>query len=382
MAQADAVILTARRTAIGKAGGLFRSRSAPRLAAPVLRAALDDCGLTDTEIDRVILGNALAGGNVARAAALEAGLPPDCPATTVDMQCASGLEAIVQACALVRTGLARLVLAGGVESSSTAPWRLERPSGPTALPRIVSQAPFAAEGAEDPSMIEGAEAVARVCGIGRARQDAYAARSHARALAAQEAGRYDYEMTPVVDPAGEHDEGPRDSLTPERLARLPPLLPDGTVTVGNACGVNDGAAVVVVAEIGLARALGATGGLRLVDAVAGGVDPALPGLGAVPAGRTLMQRQGLDAAHLDQIEFNEAFAAQTLACLDRLGLPEEAVCPGGGALALGHPYGASGAILVTRLFHDLMTAPERRGLALLSAAGGLGLAALFETVAL
>jgi acetyl-CoA C-acetyltransferase len=346
------------------------------LAAPVLLATLADGGLSPDLLDEIILGNVLQGGNAARGCALEAGLPVSLPAVTVDRQCASGLEAIVQACWKIKVGAAKAILAGGVESTSTSPWRVERPASPLDLPRFSAQAPFSGGGHGDPTMVEGAEAVAQSRKISRDRQDRYAAHSHEKALAAQASGRFDRELVSIFGPE-ERDQGPRPGLTPARLARLKPLISGGTVTVGNACATNDAAAVVLVVDAAFARNLGATRGLRFLDAAAGGVDPTVPGLGAVPAARKL------DLSALSSVEFNEAFAGQTLACLDDLGLPEDIVCPGGGALALGHPYGASGAILVTRLFHDFRDAPTgQKGLALLSAAGGLGLAALFENVSL
>ncbi|MCF8479226.1 MAG: thiolase family protein [Rhodospirillum sp.] len=372
----DPVIIAARRSAIGRTGGLFRYRNTAQLAAPVLAATLADGGLSPDDLDEIILGNVLQGGNAARACALEAGLPLSLPAVTVDRQCASGLEAILQACWKIKAGGARAILAGGVESTSTSPWRVERPATPLDPPRFAAQAPFSGGSHGDPTMVEGAEAVAQARTVPRDRQDQYAAKSHEKALAAQSCGRFDAELIPVFGP-GEQDEGPRPGLTLARLGRLKPLLPGGTVTVGNACATNDAAAAVLVVDARLARDLRAIRGLRFLNGAAGGVDPALPGLGAIPAARRL------DLSRLASVEFNEAFASQTLACLDALGLPEEIVCPGGGALALGHPYGASGAILVTRLFHDLgHMDPGQRGLALLSAAGGLGLATLFETLSL
>ncbi|WP_413204657.1 thiolase family protein [Rhodospirillum sp. A1_3_36] len=371
----DPILIAARRSAVGRTGGLFRNRNAAQLAAPVLRATLADGGLSPDMLDEVILGNVLQGGNAARGCALEAGLPVSLPAVTVDRQCASGLEAIVQACWKIKAGAAKAILAGGVESTSTSPWRVERPATPLDLPRFSAQAPFSGGGHGDPTMVEGAEALAQARQISRDRQDRYAARSHEKALAAQASGRFDGELVSIFG-VEERDEGPRPGLTPARLARLKPLSPGGTVTVGNACTTNDAAAAVLVVDAAFAcEQRGKARGLRFLDATAGGVDPALPGLGAVSAARKL------DLSALSSVEFNEAFAGQTLACLDDLGLPEDIVCPGGGALALGHPYGASGAILVTRLFHDFKGAPTgQRGLALLSAAGGLGLAALFESV--
>ncbi|WP_041793885.1 thiolase family protein [Pararhodospirillum photometricum] len=379
----EAVILAARRTAIGRAGGQFRTLSAPRLMAPVLRALLDDCGLQEAEVDRVIVGNARSGGNIARACALEAGLPPEVPAVSVDMQCASGLEAILQALWMIQAGAARLILAGGVESTSTAPWMVERPLSATATPRFMVQTPFCGDAGADSSVVQAAEAMIRACGIDRAQQDAYTAASHTRTLAAREAGRFDFEIVSVLGGDPEGDEAPRAGLGVDRLARLPPLAAEGTVTTGNSAVPADGAAAVVVMEATLARALGAPGAMRLIDGVAGGVDPGLSGLGAVPAARRLCRRAGdLGLDSLDQIEINEVYAGQVLSCLNQLGLGTDTVNPGGGTLALGHPVGAVGALLTVRLFHDLMSAPGRRGAVLVSSAAGLGLAALFETGAL
>ncbi|GEO80863.1 thiolase family protein [Pararhodospirillum oryzae] len=376
----EAVILAARRTAVGRAGGQFRARSASHLLGPVLHALLDDCGLQEAEVDRVIIGNAREGGNIARLAVLEAGFPPEVPASTVDVQCASGLEAILQAVWMVQAGAARVVLAGGVESASTAPWQVERPRSATAMPRFLMRTPFCGDAAADEAVATAAEAVVRACGIDRARQDAYTAQSHARAATAHKDGRFEFELVPLLGGEPECDEGPRAGLSEERLARLSPLVDDGTVTTGNSALPADGAAAVMVMEATMARALGATGALRLIDGVAGGVDPGLTGLGAVPAARRLSRRVGdLPLESLAQIEINEVFAGQALACINQLSLDPERVNPGGGTLAFGHPVGAVGAFLVVRLFHDLMSAPDQRGAVLLSSSAGLGLAALFET---
>jgi acetyl-CoA C-acetyltransferase len=378
-----AVIVAARRTPVGRAGGVLRAFSVEALAAPVIAAVLADAGLAPEEVDDVILGNAAGpGGNIARLAALTAGLPLAVPGMTVDRQCGSGLEAINLAARLIEAGAGDVYLAGGVESPSTAPWRMARPAGPTAMPVFMPRARFAPDAIGDPDMGVAAETVARAYGIGRERQDRYALASHRKAVAAAAAGRFDREIVPLTLPDGATvatDQCPRPDTSLDRLARLPPaFVPGGTVTAGNACPVNDGAAVVaVVAEHRLAHLAHLARGQRLVvlDSAAAGVDPNLLGTGPIPAVRRLMARNpGLDLARLHQVEFNEAFAAQVLACLDALGIAEDTVCPGGGALALGHPYGASGAILVTRLFSDLR--PGQRGLATLGIGGGLGLATL------
>jgi acetyl-CoA C-acetyltransferase len=336
------VIVAARRTPIGKAGGALRALGVDELAAPVLRAVLDDAGLST--VDDVLLGNVFGpGGNPARVAALRAGLGDDVPGVTVDRQCASGLAAIALAAALVRAGEGEVYLAGGVESASTAPHRAWRTDPPTPYTR----APFAPPESGDPEMGAAADLVAAEAGISRERQDRFALRSHDRALAAQLAGRFAGELVPVggVDGADrvDRDERPR-RFTAERLARFrPAFTPDGTATAANSCGVNDGAAV----------------------------DPNRLGLGAVPAMRKVL-RSGTP----DVVEFNEAFAGQALACLDAVGIDEGTVSPDGGAIALGHPWGASGAVLVVRLFARLVRerTGERTGLAALSAGGGVGVA--------
>lgn len=386
-----AVIVAARRTPVGRIGGALRDLPVEDLAAPVLRAVLADARLDPAEVDDVLLGNAVGpGGNVARLSALTAGLPVSVPGVTVDRQCGSGLEAINLAARLVEAGAGEVFLAGGVESTSTAPWRVAKPASLHRSPSFYDRARFAPDSVGDPSMGEAAENVAEVYGITRERQDRYALESHRKAVASQESGRFTREIVPLTLPDGRlvgRDECPRPDTGLERLARLPPVFrAGGTVTAGNACPVNDGAAVVAVVSERKFRALGLAHGLVVVDSQAAGVEPRLLGTGPVPAVRKLLARHpGLTLDAIDRVEFNEAFAAQVLASLDALGIEEARVCPGGGALALGHPYGASGAILVTRLFSDMLfpTDPDavpRRGLATLGIGGGLGLATLLEPV--
>ncbi len=385
-----ACIIAARRTPIGRAGGALRTLPVEDLAAPVLTAALADAGLDPAEVDEVVLGNAAGpGGNPARVALLAAGFPLSVPGLTVDRQCGSGLEAIVLGARLIQAGAAEVVIAGGVESASTAPWRVERPLSATALPRFYGRARFAPAAIGDPEMGVAAENVARAFGISRERQDRYALDSHRKAVAAQRAGRFRAEIVPLaVAPGGaaiDTDECPRPDTGLDRLARLKPAFVEGgTVTAGNACPVNDGAAAVVLVSERRFRALAPAGGLRLVDAAAAGVDPNLLGIGPVAAVRRLLARRpDLALDRIDLVEFNEAFAAQVLASLDALAIPAARVNVAGGALALGHPYGASGAILVTRLFAEMVrapAAPARLGLATLGIGGGQGIAALFERV--
>ncbi|MGF7177546.1 thiolase family protein [Azospirillum doebereinerae] len=385
-----AIIVAARRTPVGRIGGALRDLPVEALAAPVIRAVLADAGIDPAEVDDVLLGNAVGpGGNVARLSALAAGLPVGVPGVTVDRQCGSGLEAINLAARLVQAGAGEVFLAGGVESTSTAPWRVAKPSSLYRTPAFYDRARFAPDTVGNPSMGEAAENVAAAFGIARDRQDRYALESHRKAVAAQASGRFTREIVPLALPDGtvvDKDECPRADTSLDRLARLRPVFREsGTVTAGNACPVNDGAAVVAVVSERKFRALGLTRGLAVVDSQAAGVDPKLLGTGPIPAVRKLLARHpGLGVADIDFVEFNEAFASQVLASLDALGIDEARVCPSGGALALGHPYGASGAILMTRLFSDILFAndgtPPRRGLATLGIGGGLGLATLVEPV--
>ncbi|MGQ9368194.1 thiolase family protein [Azospirillum sp. ST 5-10] len=379
-----AVIVAARRTPVGRIGGALRTLPVEALAAPVIRAVVADAGIDPAEVDDVILGNAVGpGGNVARLAALAAGLPVAVPGVTVDRQCGSGLEAVNLAARLVEAGAGEVYVAGGVESTSTAPWRVARPDSLYRTPVFYDRARFAPDAVGDPEMGVAAENVARAYGISRERQDAYALDSHRKAVAAQAAGRFAREIVPLALADGSvvgRDECPRPDTSAAALARLAPVFArDGTVTAGNACPVNDGAAAVAVVSERWFAAHGRGAGLVVADSAAAGVDPNLLGTGPIPAVRRLLARRpGLRLADVDLVEFNEAFAAQVLACLDALEIPQDRVCVAGGALALGHPFGASGAILVTRLFSEMTAGPARRGLATLGIGGGLGLATLLE----
>ena len=367
------VVVDALRTPIGTAGHGLRDVDAADLAAPVLAAL----AARAPAVDEVVLGNCMGpGGDVARVAALSAGLPLAVPALTVDRQCGSGLAAVTVGAALVRDG-ASVVVAGGVESASTAPWRSWPPSSRDGEPVRYARAPFAPASVGDPDMGLAADLLAAEHGVDRKQQDAYAARSHARAAATLEHGGFAEETVPVG--AVHVDERPRAGLTAERLGRLRPLhRTDGTVTAGNSCGVNDGAAAVTVVSAGTHRELGVPG-LRILATATAGVDPNRPGLGIVPATGLALARAGLTLDDLDVVELNEAFAGQVLACCAELSLDPERVCVEGGALALGHPWGASGAVLVVRLFSQLVRAGRGRyGLAAIAAGGGQGVAVVVE----
>ena len=380
MTVADApVIVAARRTPIGTAGRSLAGCTAADLAAAVL-ADLAAGARTgpgpDSPLREVVLGNCMGpGGYVARVAALQAGLPITVPGLTVDRQCASGLAAVVLGAAVLR-GEAGTVLAGGVESASTAPWRSWPPQGDAPAVRY-ERAPFAPSDVGDPDMGPAADLIAREHGITRADQDEYAARSHARAWATQRAGGFAAEVVPLAGVV--RDERPRNGLTADRLARLrPAFAPAGTVSAGNSCGINDGAAAVALVDADTHRRRGGRG-LRVLATATAGVDPNRPGLGIVPAVRQALDRAGISLGDVDVVEFNEAFAGQILACCAELGLAPERVCPQGGALALGHPWGASGAVLAVRLFSQLVRGNGGRyGLAAIAAGGGQGVAMVVE----
>ncbi|PYI66333.1 acetyl-CoA C-acyltransferase [Arthrobacter livingstonensis] len=377
------VIIAARRLPNAKVGGAYRSLRVHELAAPVLRAALADSGVPAADVADVILGNATGGGgNMARLAALTAGLPESIPGLTVDRQCASGLEAVVLACRLLQAGAGEVYLAGGAESISTAPARAHRLDGGGL--EFFDRAQFAPLERGDPDAGVAAENVAARCGISRERQDAYALESHRRASSAADNGVLDAELVPLAGLTS--DQGPRRTLNPALMARFPAaFVGGGTVTAGNSCPYSDGAAAVVVTTLARARRLAAHG-LVFRDSATAGNDPTLMGLGAACSTRALMDTGALDAPALGRglVEFNEAFAAQVLAVADMLDLDPALFNRDGGALALGHPYGASGAVLVARLFAQARTRGETGldAVAMISAAGGLGVTAAFSWQAL
>jgi 3-oxoadipyl-CoA thiolase len=398
----DAFIIDALRTPIGRYGGSLASVRPDDLAAHVLARAVARNGIDPERIDDVILGNANGAGeenrNVARMAALISGLPETVPGATVNRLCASGLEAVNQAARAVIAGHADMVLAGGVESMTRAPLvalKAERafPRGAVELvdttigwrfvnPRL--EARYSTEG-----MGETAENVAARFGVSREDQDAFALRSHERALAAQAAGTFDREIEPVEVPQrrGEaivvaQDEGPRADTTLEALAKLRPVFRDGgTVTAGNASQINDGAACVVVGSAAAAERLGRAPLARVVSVGVAGVDPAVMGIGPVPACRMALERAGLQIGDIDLVEINEAFASQALYCRRELGIPDERFNVNGGAIAIGHPLGCSGARLIGTLAHELHARGGRYAMAALCIGVGQGLATIIERAA-
>jgi 3-oxoadipyl-CoA thiolase len=384
------VILSAVRTPVGRYGGALSGVRPDDLAALAIGTAVERSGVPAAEIEDVYLGCANQAGednrNVARMAALLAGLPDSVAGVTVNRLCASGLTAVVSACHAVAAGDGDLFVAGGVESMSRAPLVMAKPDNAfprgnqlaydTTLgwrfPNPRMEAMFALE-----SMGETGENVAERWEVSRADQDAFALESQRRWAAASEAGRFDDELVPVGDLA--RDEHPRPDTTAERLAQLKPAFRSGgTVTAGNASGINDGAAALVIASEERARELGVEPLGAFVGSAVAGVDPRVMGVGPVPAVRKVLARTGIAAAEIDLVELNEAFASQSLAVVRELGFDPERVNVNGGAIAIGHPLGMSGARLVVTLLHELRRRRGRFGLATLCVGVGQGQAALFE----
>ncbi|WP_269215793.1 thiolase family protein [Arthrobacter sp. AK01] len=379
------VIVASLRSPICRANGRLKHLRAPDLLAPVLGALLESLAVDPAEVDDVIMGNAVGGGgNVARYAALQAGMPLSVPGLTVDRQCGSGLDAIALASRLVAAGGDPLYLVGGVESISTAPARANR-NGDGELD-FYSRANFVPPQFGDPDMGVAAENVAREYAVTRQQQDEYALRSHQRAVRTAKDGRFAGEIVPIEanGTVVDSDDGPRASLAASTMARFPAaFVPGGTVTAANSCFDADAASAVVITSLKRARAMGATDGLLVLGCDTTGVDPQLLGIGAAHAAHRLLTSQSVAANSVDLVEFNEAFASQTIACLNHLGINPERANLEGGALALGHGFGASGAVLVTRLLAQARSRYARQGdsplaLAMISIAGGMGTAALMQ----
>jgi acetyl-CoA C-acetyltransferase len=385
-----AVVLSAVRTPVGRYGGALSDVRPDDLAATAIGAAVERAGVEPGAIEDVYLGCANQAGednrNVARMAALLAGLPESVAGVTVNRLCASGLSAVVAACHAVAAGDADLFVAGGVESMSRAPLAMAKPDA--AFPRGNQTVWDTTLGWRFPnqrmesmfpleSMGETGENVAERWGVSREDQDAFAAESQRRWAEADAAGRFADELVPVGEV--DRDEHPRPGTSVEKLGSLKPAFrKDGTVTAGNASGVNDGAAALVIASEERARELGAEPFGAFVGGAVVGVDPRVMGIGPVPAVRKLLERARVDIEDLDLVELNEAFASQSLAVIRELGLDAERVNVNGGAIALGHPLGMSGARLVVTLLHELRRRGGRYGLATLCVGVGQGQAALFE----
>lgn len=390
MTLAASYIISARRSAIGRVGGLHHKRRVEELASPVIEAVLKDSRITASYVDEVIVGNTTAGGgNPARLIALAAGLSLDIPAYTIDRQCASGLEAILSAVRLVATGGAKVVLAGGVESPSTAPWRVVKPKSLFQMPRFVENNSFMTGEGGDSDMVEAAEAIAAKFKISRQDQDGFALRSQQKAFAAQEDKRFVGEIVAHrVEAKEARDEAVRAEISMELLAQMPAFLPpDGTVTAGNSTGVNDGGAFAIVVDETIYAELGKPPALKALGGAATGIAPDLMGISPAHAVEKLFQQcNGRSLKDVGVIELSETFAVQALASIETLGIDEDMVNRDGGAISIGHPFGASSAVMVARLFSQMVrqravehSAPDL-GVATMGTSGGLGVAALFEAV--
>jgi 3-oxoadipyl-CoA thiolase len=397
----EAWIIETVRTPIGRYGGALAAVRPDDLAAAALRAVVDRSGIDAALIEDVILGCANQAGednrDVARMALLLAGLPVEIGGLTVNRLCGSGLQAINSAAHAINVGDGDVFIGGGVESMTRAPYVIAKPAAAfdrgdremldTTLGwRFIN--PKLAELHYPYSMGETAENVAERWKVDRAAQDAFALDSQRKAIAAIEAGRFDDQIVPITVAAkkGEpvvvgRDEHPRADTTAEVLAKLRPVFRDGgSVTAGNSSGINDGASAVLVVEADRARELGLTPMARIVSTAVAGVDPAIMGYGPVPATRKALERAGITAADLDLIELNEAFASQSIVCIDELGLDPARVNVNGGAIALGHPLGMSGARLITMLTHELCRTGGRYGLATMCIGVGQGIATIVERI--
>ncbi|MBT0770594.1 thiolase family protein [Kineosporia sp. J2-2] len=388
----EAFVVAGVRTPIGRHAGALSGVRPDDLAALVVREAVARSGVDPATVDEVILGAANQAGednrNVARICALLAGLPESVPGFTVNRLCASGLTAVSTARAMIAAGDAEVVVAGGVESMTRAPWVMEKPARAFGRPGRVFDTSIGwrftnprFDAATTVGMPQTAENVAREWHLDRDELDAFALRSHERALAAIKDGLFAGEIVgvPVDDGVVEVDEGPRADTSAQRLARLRPVTgPDGVITAGNSSSLNDGAAAVVVVSEQVLRRHGLIPLARLVASASAGVPPRIMGIGPVPATHKALERVGWGVDDLDAVELNEAFAAQSLACIGDLGLDPDTVNSSGGAIALGHPLGASGARILVTLLGRMGRIGARRGLATMCVGVGQGSALLVE----
>jgi acetyl-CoA C-acetyltransferase len=388
----ETVILAACRTPIGKFRGQLSSPSAAQLGAAAIRAALDRAGISPADVDEVIMGNVLSAGvgqAPARQAALSAGIPPTVAALTINKVCGSGLKAVMLADQAVRTADAEVIVAGGMESMSRAPYLLARDGPKTGDRSLVDSmlhdglvCPFSGQ-----AMGRIAESLARSDGISRAEQDEYASESHRRAATAMETGVFVDEIVPVAGsthsqtPCVSCDEGPRRETTVEQLAQLRPVfVDDGTITAGNASMISDGAAALVLTSAEFAKQRQLTPLARVIAGVTAGTEPGDLFIAPVPAIHKVLDRAKRSIDAIDLFEINEAFAAQMIACLNRLGLSREIVNVHGGAIALGHPIGASGARVLVTLVNAMRRRSARLGVAALCLGGGNAVALAVEAL--
>jgi acetyl-CoA C-acetyltransferase len=389
-----AIIVSAARTAIGTFGGALKDIPVSELGRIAIEGAIDRAGLDRADVDEVIMGNVLqagAGMNTARQSAIAAGIPDNVPSFTVNKVCGSGLKAVTLAAQAIAAGDADLIVAGGMESMSRAPYLLKearwgyRLGNGELVDSILSEGLTCAMASCHMGIT--AENVAEMCGVTREAQDDFSAESQRRAAAAIAEGRFEDEIVPVMLPqkkgeplAFKIDEHPRAGTTAEALARLRPAFKkeDGTVTAGNTSGLNDGAAALVVASEERARLMELAPLAKIVSYASAGVDPRYMGLGPVPAVERALEKANLAIEDIDLFELNEAFAAQSLAVMAKLGVDGSRVNVNGGAIALGHPIGASGARILVTLLYEMKRRDVKRGLAALCIGGGQGIAMIVE----
>lgn len=390
----EVVIVSGARTPIGRFGGAFKDVSASALGSLVIKAALDQANLRPDQVDDVVLGNALQtaeAGYAARLASLGAGIPEDVPTVAINRQCSSGLEAINMAALMVKTGEVDIVVAGGIENMSQSPYLVGYKARFDGLGM--------GDGSLTDSLVRGlgcpvndyhmgvtAENVAERFGVSREDQDELAAISHQRAVAAIKDGRFDRQISSVTVPQRRsdpiivsRDEGPREDSTVERLAQLSPVFKkDGTVTAGNASSINDGAAAVVLMSAEKAAEIGIKPRMRWHTRAVSGVEPAIMGIGPVPAVRKALKKAGMSIDDIDLIELNEAFASQALYCMRELNMSLDKTNVNGSGISLGHPVGATGAIMTVKLMEEMESRGDELGLVTMCVGGGQGVATIFQ----
>ena len=390
----DAVIVSGARTPVGRFGGAFKDVSSPDLGSQAIKAALERAGITPDMVDEVVIGNAVQAaeaGYAARLASLKSGIPQEVPTIAINRQCSSGLEAINMAAQLIRTGEAEIAVAGGTENMSQVPYMIEykarfdglRMGNSTLVDGLT-------EGLGCPvnryHMGVTAENVAERFGVSRKDQDELAFISHQRASTAASEGRFTNQITEIEvqqrrsDPVTvSEDEGPRADTTIESLSVLRPVFKkDGTVTAGNASSINDGAAAVVMMSAERAAALGLKARMKWHTRGVAGVDPAIMGIGPVPAVQKALGKAGMEVSDIDVIELNEAFASQALYCMRELNLDIDKTNPNGSGISLGHPVGATGAIMTVKLMEEMERSNANLGLVTMCVGGGQGVATVFE----
>jgi acetyl-CoA C-acetyltransferase len=384
----DAVIVSAVRTAIGRQGGALASIPAHVFGAEVIKEAISRANVQPEMIEDVIMGNVISGGgNIARLTALQTGLSLELPGLTIDRQCGSGINAVNLAAQAIKAGIGDVYVAGGIESMSRAPYLMDKPEKPySPVPPSFRKSQLSPKEIGDPPMGITAENLVAKYSISREEQDEFALASQQKTAAAMAEGRFDEQIVPITIPVRKgapvifnKDEHPRPQTTIEALSKLKPaFLQDGTVTAGSSSGLNDAAAALIVMSREKAQELGVRPMAVVREQAVAGVDPNIMGIGPVPAVRKVLEKSGLTLEDMDIIEINEAFAAQVIACDRELNMDKEKLNVNGGAIAHGHPLGATGAILITKAVYEL----ERRGgrYALITACigGGQGIATIIE----